>query len=53
MESMACGIVSDITSPFGLKLSATSSLFLGAFLGAMIFALDQKLVYRENVYKTR
>jgi hypothetical protein len=52
MESMACGIVLDIMSLSGLELSATSSLFLGAFLGAMVFALDQKPVYRENVYKT-
>jgi hypothetical protein len=34
MESMACGIVSDTTSPSGLELSATSSLVLVAFLGA-------------------
>jgi hypothetical protein len=51
MESMACGIVSDTTSPSGLKISATSSLFLGAFLGAMMFALDHKPVYKENLYK--
>jgi hypothetical protein len=53
MESMACDIVLDITSPSRLELSITSSLFLGAFLGAVISALDQKPVYIENVYKTR
>jgi hypothetical protein len=53
MESMACGVVSDITTSSGLELSTISSLFLGAFLGSMIPVLDQKPVYRGNVYKTR
>jgi hypothetical protein len=40
MESMACGVVSDITYSSGLDPSVISSLFLGAFLGAMIPVLD-------------
>jgi hypothetical protein len=53
MESMECGVVSDITSPSGLEPSEISSLFLGAFLGAMIPVLGQKPVYRESAYKTK
>jgi hypothetical protein len=53
MESMACGVASDITYPSGIEPSVISLLFLGAFLGAMIPVLDQKPVYRESVYKTR
>jgi hypothetical protein len=51
MESMACSIVSDTTSPFGLETSTTSSFFLVAFLGAMVVILDQKPVYREKCIK--
>jgi hypothetical protein len=40
MESMACGVVSDTTSPSGLELSAASSLFLGSLLGAIKFVLE-------------
>jgi hypothetical protein len=51
MESMACGIVSDTTSPSGLETSATSSFFLVAFLGTMVVILDQKPVYKEKCIK--
>jgi hypothetical protein len=40
MESMACGVVLDMMSPSGIEFSAASSLFLGSFLGAIMFALD-------------
>jgi hypothetical protein len=48
MELMACSIVSDIMYLSGLEISATFSLFLGAFLGSMISELDQRVVYKEN-----
>jgi hypothetical protein len=35
IESMACGIVSDMISPSGLCISSVSSVFFGAFFGAI------------------
>jgi hypothetical protein len=48
MESMACGVVSDTTSYFGLELSAASSLFLGAFLGSIMFVFRMNFCRREK-----
>jgi hypothetical protein len=48
MESMACGIVSDTAYPSGLELLAASSLFLGAFLGAIILVFRMNFGRREK-----
>jgi len=47
-ESIRCGVVSDITFTLGFELSPSSSLFFGAFLGAMMFVLEQKPVVEKK-----
>ena len=47
MESIAYGVVLDMTSPSGLEISAVYSLFLGPFFGAMT------LYWKENLSQKR
>jgi len=48
MESMACNVVSNTTSPSRLEISVASSLFLGAFLGAIMFVFRTNSRRREK-----
>jgi len=50
IESMACSVVSDTTSPSGPELSAASSLFLGTFLGSIMFMFYKEFMSQRKMH---